>query len=236
MTNILVILTALFAILALLGLMASIRGLRKRRLFLSALVIIVTMLMLSLSALFGTISISIQGYRALTKEELAAVVQIEPTGKRMFTARFVFPDHTVQTFSLAGDQLYVDARILKWKPMANLFGLHTFYELDRVGGRYTNLWEETSVTRTVFALSKNKLVDLFHLRRRLAWLSQLVDAEYGSATFIGSDQSNEFNIMVSTTGLLIRKTGQETGPPDATMSGRHMDTDRQGIQAAPDPN
>src|SRR5271169_883294 len=125
MSNPLVIITILFAMLALFFLIAAIVALRKGKLFGMAMKFISMLLMLSLAAFFGTVSISLQGYQALTKEELAAVVKIEPTGVQEFTARFIFPDKSERVFSLAGDQLYVDAHILKWKPLANICGLHT---------------------------------------------------------------------------------------------------------------
>lgn len=206
----LVIISILFAALAGTFLIATLAALRKRKLFGTSMNFIIMLLMLSLAALFGTISISIQGYHALTKEELAAVVKIEPAGAQKFTARFSFPDGGEKVFSLAGDQLYVDAHILKWKPLVNIFGLHTAYELDRVAGRYENLHDETTRARTVYTLSKDKPVDMFLLRRRFEILGPLVDAEYGSATFINSNKAEECNIMVSTTGLLIRKVGKET--------------------------
>ena len=209
MPKTLVIIAILFALLSLISMIAAIGALKKGKIFGTAMKFIITLLMLSLAALFGTISISIQGYRALTKEELAAVVNVEPTDVQKFTARFTFPDNSVQVFSLTGDQLYVDAHILKWKPLANLLGLHTSYELDRVAGRYENLQDETSRVHTVYGLSKKKPVDMFHLRLRFKMLNPLLDAEYGSATFTGSGQAAEFKIMVSTTGLLIRKTEKE---------------------------
>jgi len=208
MSNPLVIIALFFALLALICLIAAILALKKGKLFGMAMKFIITLLLLSLAALFGTISISIQGYQALTKEELAAVVKIEPTGVQKFTARFTLPDNSERVFTLAGDQIYVDAHILKWKPLVNILGLHTAYELDRVAGRYENLNEETSKARTVYALSKDKPVDMFHLRRRFEILKPLLDAEYGSATFIGTNRVEEFKIMVSTTGLLIRKSEQ----------------------------
>jgi hypothetical protein len=210
MSHPLVIIAILFALLAPIYLIAAILSLKKGKLFSMAMRFVIALLLFSLGALFGTISISLQGYQALTKEELAATVKIEPTGVQRFTARFILPDNSEQVFSLAGDQLYVDAHILKWKPLVNIFGLHTVYELDRVAGRYENLYEETSKTRTVYSLSKDKPVDMFHLRRRFEILKPLVDAEYGSATFIGTNRAEEFKLMVSTTGLLIRKTVKDT--------------------------
>jgi len=53
-------------------------------------------------------------------------------------------------------------------------------------------------------------VDMFYLRRRFEILKPLVDAEYGSATFINSNRAEEFEVMVSTTGLLIRTTEKDT--------------------------
>jgi len=161
--------------------------------------------MFSLAALFGTISIAIQGYNALTKEELAAIVEIKPTGEQQFTAVFSLPDGRRMTFSLAGEQLYVDAHILKWKPLANIFGLHTSYELDRVAGRYAKLRDEQTKPRTVYSLAQDKPLNMYFLRQRFAQLNPLLDAEYGSATFINSDRAEQFRLMVSTSGLLIRK-------------------------------
>ncbi len=206
----LVIIALVFALLAFIFLIATFAAIKKRRVFGTFRNFLITLLMLSLAALFGTISISIQGYHALTKEELAAVVKIEPAGVQRFKAEFSLPDGSKKVFMLSGDQLYVDAHILKWKPIVNLFGLHTAYELDRVSGRYEYLRDETSKARTVFSLSKDKPVDMFQLRRRFAMLSPLVDAEYGSATFINTNTAQECRVMVSTTGLLIRKVEKET--------------------------
>jgi len=91
-------------------------------------------------------------------------------------------------------------------------GLHTAYELDRVGGRYMDLKEERENIRTVFLLSRDKAVNMFTLRQRYSLLRPLLDAEYGSASFINSDKPAHFEIRVSTTGLLIRKAGREAVP------------------------
>ncbi|MCF8093426.1 MAG: hypothetical protein K9K40_13335 [Desulfotignum sp.] len=193
------------ALLGIVFLLATLRSLKKKKLFSPALHFVTALLMICLFALFGTISIATRGYLALTAETLAAVVEIEPMEKQRFIARFQIPGGSTKTFVLAGDQLYVDAHILKWKPVANLLGLHTLYELDRVSGRYARLTQETSLERTVYALSRDKPLDLFDLRHRFAALKFLVDAEYGSATFITTDKPQTLKIMVSTTGLLIRK-------------------------------
>ena len=212
LSNPLIVVAVLFAFLGLILMFLTVVVLKKKKLMSAALNFAVGLLLLSLAALFGTISIAVQGYQALTREELAAIVNVEPTGvAQRFTARFSMPDGSEKRFSLAGDQLYVDAHILKWKPLANILGLHTSYELDRVSGRYIDLTDETTKARTVYSLTKDKPLDMFHVRQRFAFLSPLLDAEYGSATFSSATGTEEFRVMVSTTGLLIRKAEKEPG-------------------------
>lgn len=209
MPNILFILIACSALLSLIFFIATVAALRKKKLFSSAFRFLLALLALSLTGLFGVIVISTVGYRALTHEEIAAVVKTEPNGAKEFTAHFQFPDGHEASYRLAGDALYVDAYILKWKPIVNILGLHTAYELDRVAGRYTDLKEERESLRTVFLLSRDKPLNMFTLRQCYSLLRPLLDAEYGSASFINSDKPEHFEIRVSTTGLLIRKIGLE---------------------------
>jgi hypothetical protein len=128
-----------------------------------------------------------------------------PTGPQMFEARIVLPDGSEANYRLAGDQFAVEARILKWHAWANLLGLHTAYELDRVTGRYASIADERERPRTVFPLAPEHRVDLFAWRARLPWLAPLVDAEYGSSTFTRADRVASYQVRVSTTGLLVRE-------------------------------
>lgn len=164
-------------------------------------------LFLSLSALSATLAAATQGYRALTREELAATVTTRPAAPRIFEARVELPDGTDTTFTVHGDQFLVDAHILKWRYLGNVIGLHTQYELDRLTGRYLDIEDERWLERSVHSLKKAKAVDLFDLARRYSFLSFLVDAEYGSATYIEVDGPGRYEVRVSTTGLLVRRVG-----------------------------
>src|SRR6185503_1692674 len=100
------------------------------------------LLLLSLGALAATVSIGLIGYRALTREDVAARITVKPAGPKRFEATFRFPDGRQATYQLTGDEIYVDAHIIKWHPYANMIGLHTAYELDRVTGRYRDIEDE----------------------------------------------------------------------------------------------
>jgi hypothetical protein len=158
---------------------------------------------LGLSA--AMIALGVQGYSALTRETLAATIAVAPSGPQRFDARVKFPDGREAAYVIAGDELYVDAHILKWKPIANVLGLHTAYELDRIAGRYRSADQEQKGIRTVYPLSAPQLVDLFALRSRYAWLAPFVDAEYGSASFVPVTKPAELEVKVSTSGLVIRE-------------------------------
>jgi len=204
MSDPLIIAATVFILLCVIFLFAFFASLRKKRFFGAIRNFTFAVLMLTLSLLFGTISISIQGYNALTREELAATVEIFPVGKQLFMARITFPDSSEKQYKLEGDEFYIDAHILKWKSLANLLGLHTYYELDRISGRYIDIEDETNKNRTVYSVAEDKLINAFDLRLKYPFLSFLVDAEYGSASFITTNAHKNLQIIVSTTGLLIR--------------------------------
>ena len=167
-------------------------------------------LALALGLLCGAIAVGTRGYRAFTHEALAATVTTEPLGPQRFRATVTLADGSLHMFDLTGDQVYVDAHVLKWRPIGTLLGLETAYELDRIAGRYDALADEQTRERTVYSLARNKPFDAFDLARRYWVLRPFVDAEYGSATFIGATprgESTTYEVRVSTTGLLVRPSG-----------------------------
>jgi hypothetical protein len=200
---------AFFAVLGALLLISGIASLLRLRPFRFISRTVFGLLLLALGALAGVIALGTHGYTALTREDIAATLLVQPIGPQRFTTTVRFPDLREVKFELAGDEVYVDAHILKWKPIANMLGLHTAYELDRIAGRYRALDQERSAPRTVFALSRDKPLDLFNLRQRYTFLAPLLDAEYGSATYTGVSRPTELQLRVSTSGLLMR----EVEPP-----------------------
>jgi len=169
---------------------------------------LVGLLLVTLGTLAGGLALGVQGYHALTREDVAARISVQPSAPQQFTAVVRYPDGRSRTFNLAGDEIYVDAHILKWKPIANIVGLHTAYELDRIAGRYQELAQERAAMRTVYLLRDERPVELFRLRQRYAFLAPLYDAEYGSATFVEVKQPTELEVRVSTSGLLLREAAK----------------------------
>ena len=208
MTPAFVVAAAVLGLLGLLLVLGGVLALFRARFLAFTVRMLLGLALACLGAALGAVSLGMQGYRALTREETAARLIVQPKAPQRFSARVVYRDGREASFDLAGDEIYVDAHILKWKPMANVLGLHTAYELARVAGRYRDIAQERNAPRTVFSLARDREVDLFDLRSRYTFLAPLVDAEYGSATFVPVSHPSEFELRVSTTGLLIRPAGE----------------------------
>ena len=213
--SVLTLVALVCAVLATLLVVLAVVALRRRRYMGGLSAFFSGLLCLLLGTLAAAVTFGVQGYRALTHEDLAARVRTEPLGPQRFRATVELPDGRTGQFEISGDALYVDAHILKWRPIVNVLGLRTGYELDRIGGRYNALGEEQRRSHTVFALAPERTVDIFDfVRRHPRVLAPLVDAQYGSGTFIGAERPGSFEVRVSISGLLIRPVlDSVTGTP-----------------------
>lgn len=196
---------ALLAVLGALLVLAGLVALARARPLRFVARTLLGLLLVSLGALAATLALGLQGYRALTREVVAATLAVRPAGPQRFDVTVRFADGREAKFEVAGDEIYADARILKWKPFANVLGVHTAYELDRLAGRYRSIEQERSAPRTVHSLAVEKPVNLFGLRQRYAFLEPLLDAEYGSAAYVPVTRPAQLELRVGTSGLVLRE-------------------------------
>ncbi len=166
-----------------------------------------SLFLLSSAAAVAGLGSGMQGYRQLSDEQTVLLIETVPISNQRFSALVTWPDGEQKAFYLYGDQLYIDAQILKWKSAANLVGMKTYYELDRIGGRYLHIADEQEKPRSFFSLKTKKTIDIYALVEENQWLNPLVDTSYGSATFLDINEPGFWELRVSTSGLLIRKTG-----------------------------
>ncbi|HHO54833.1 MAG TPA: hypothetical protein ENK21_00430 [Trueperaceae bacterium] len=157
------------------------------------------------SALFAIMGLSISAYKSLTNEQLAATIHLEKLSEQNFIASYDNGNGINKQFQILGDQFYIDAKIIKWRYLANVLGFKTIYQLDRLGGRYIDIAQERSKPRSLYSLEENLSFDLFDLQKRFPILQKLVDAEYGSASYLEAKDDTDYKVLVSTTGLLIRE-------------------------------
>src|SRR3989475_6128922 len=190
---------------------AALAALRRKSWLGGAMRAVLGLLFFALAALFGMITVGIQGYRALTYEEVAATVKTEPVAPQRFRATITLPNRRLAMYELAGDAFYVDAHILKWHPWLNLLGLHTSYELDRVAGRYNAVADERTKPHTAYSLGRERWVGPFHgARRKIP--GPLGGAGRGAGAFVAGNRPAEWEVRVSTTGLLMRQVMHSSTP------------------------
>jgi hypothetical protein len=192
-------------VLALLILRFSwLRSFRRGRPVLASIQLLSTLSMLLLIVSIALLLLTTLGYQRLTSEQTLAHISIKKHGKQQFSADIEFAQGTHQSFEVRGDEIYIDARVLKWKPWANLLGFQSLYRLDRIGGRYIEYQQEMDKTRSLFQFKETTNEDLFDYRSEYKILAWLVDAEYGSAAFVPVEDQGEYLLTLSTSGLILR--------------------------------
>jgi len=201
-------LIVVFGLTAVLFFVAAARSLRRRRIV-GGLVRGGGALVLVLIAVCAAlIAANLRTYRQLTAEQPAGELQFARIGYHQFNGAFTFPSGERTDFALRGDEWQVDAHVLKWRALANLFGFDTAYRLDRISGRYTSIDDERNLPRTVYALNQPDRVDLWELAHRYHSWVPWIDALYGSATFLPMADGAMYEIKVSQSGLLARPLNQ----------------------------
>ncbi len=202
--NPLLIIAAFTGLISLYYLVSLLSQVKRVRVFASIRRLGSFLLFFMITSTISVIVIGTIGYQALVREESVARIVVSPLAEQRFNARLLFPDGSQQVFALKGDELLVDAYVLKWKPWTNILGLHTAYRLERVVGRYRSIEDESSKERTVFAISNKTGEGVAQWREDFKVLSFLLDVEHGSASFVNADEKKSYQLMITTDGLLIR--------------------------------
>jgi len=162
------------------------------------------LLLLALGALVIAIAMNLYTYQILVQEQPVAKVRFEALGPQYYRVYLLPESGSSRVLELRGDQWQIDARVLKWTGLANLFGMKTAYRLERLSGRYRDVQQERQAVRTVYQLDNDRGVDLWELvrksERKLPWL----DAVYGSAAYMPMVDKGLYQVTISSSGLVVR--------------------------------
>lgn len=160
---------------------------------------------LALAGLAIALAFNLYTYRRLSYEQPVAHLRFEALGPQYYRA-IVTPVHgQKRVFDLHGDQWQLDAEVLKFRPLANLLGFDALYRLDRISGRYDTLAGQRDHKPSVYALHPpDRGLSVWWIAQRLPHWADLVDAEYGSATYLPMADNAEYNVTLSQSGLVAR--------------------------------
>ncbi len=162
-------------------------------------------LIASLGAGSALLGFNFVTYQRLTNERPAAIISFAQNADQDFTATLEIPETDPRIVGINGDEWRLDARFIKWHPMANIGGLDAHYRLDRITGRFADTDQEINETRSVYALSDNPGLDIWKLaqNKRFARLKAL-DAYYGNSVYAPMMDGAKFEIFATQNGLIIR--------------------------------
>jgi hypothetical protein len=199
---------AVCGLVGLLFLILAVRRLRQWRLLAGSFHTLVGLCLLLAATAVGLLGFSLLTYERLTYEQPAAEIMLSRLGERHYRAALTYPSKKTQSVELRGDEWQVDARVLKWRGLANIAGFDTVYRLERISGRYRDIDSERGAARTVHELNEPARIDAWELARRYREYMPWVDALAGSATFLPMADGALYQVSVSQNGLIARPLNQ----------------------------
>ena len=195
---------ALAALLALALLANGMRHLRHRRRIRGAFHGLSGIVVGCVAAIAMLVGVNLLTYARFTEEQPVATVSFRRVAPQRYAVTLVRHDGRTVHATLAGDEWELDARIIKWKGIATVIGFKPLYRLQRLSGRYARIGDELSRPPTAVALAGEPGLNLWQLAHREAGWLPLVDAAYGTATYLPMRDGAEYHVSLSVTGLLAR--------------------------------
>jgi hypothetical protein len=201
---ILIFAVAVCALAGLLFLIGCGRHLRRRRFGACTLHGLSSLAFFLAAAAVALLGLNLLTYDRLTHEQPAVRASFARAAEQQFNATLMYPSGEVRGYVLRGDEWQIDARVLKWRGIANVLNFDTAYRLERISGRYSDVERERTAARTVYAMNPPERVDAWALLR--AWHEYVpwADALYGSATYVPMADGAAYEVTVSQSGLVAR--------------------------------
>ncbi len=162
------------------------------------------------AAFVALAGMNVQSYARLTYERPVATLTLEQVGPQHFNATLDLPEgveppaEAPPVYEIYGDEWRVEARVLKWRPWANILGLDSQYQLDRLSGRYISTEQELNGRRSVYDLRPASRLDLWAVAREQEILSGAVDTLYGSGAAMPMADGARYEVWITQSGLIAR--------------------------------
>lgn len=159
----------------------------------------------ALAVVIGLTAFDVYSYKQVLQEQVVATINFDRVEDQHYFAVLADKEGKEQRVELRGDQWQLDARIVKWDGYLATFGIKPAYRLERLSGRYYDIEQETTAKRTAVAVNSSLYgIDVWKiLNTHPEWLP-VVDAVYGSATYLPMKDGALFEITLSNSGLVAR--------------------------------
>ena len=153
-------------------------------------------------------------YNRLVFEKDIAEISIQQVAEQKFLLEFINTDQSVivngqDNFQLSGDEWRLDVRILKWKGWANIIGLDSYYQLERLSGRYSNIEQANSLVPSAYQLSgQQKGINIWKLKQLMKSKLPFLDAYFGQSVFVPMKHGARYRLSISQSGIVVRPANE----------------------------
>lgn len=207
----LLVISSLSALLIVIAAWRIVHQLKRKRLLSGIAWSIQGLLYFSVFIIVLLVYANLHTYQRLTHEAQVADVYLRELGRQRFQVSLSFSEaeEDQRYYVVEGDQWQLDARILKWKGWANLLGLDSFYQLERLSGRYQAINEARTRPPSIHDLGQPpRGLDVWKLKQLLRDRIGFVDTFFGQGVFMPMADGAHYRVTISQSGLLVRPVNQ----------------------------
>ena len=178
---------------------------KRRKMLQSCLFGIQSLLFLSLFLCVLLLFSNLNTYSRLTAEKVVAEILVEELTEQQYQLEINLGDNSVKTFLINGDEWQLDVRIIKWKGWANLIGLDSFYQLDRITGRYKDINLANTKQSTAYKILKEERgLSLWDMKKMVGEKLAFFDTYFGQGVFMPMRHLARYTVLITQSGLVVR--------------------------------
>lgn len=201
-------------ILVVLLIALTLSRIKDRKIIASSLYAMQTLLALLIFVVLLLAFSNLNTYNRLVYERDIAEISVKQLAEQKFLLEFIDtaqPDIVtgLDKFQLSGDEWRLEARILKWKGWANIIGLDSYYQLERLSGRYSNIDQANSLVAGAYQLSSpQKGINIWKLKQLMKSKLPFLDAYFGQGVFVPMKHGARYRLSMSQSGIVVRPANE----------------------------
>ncbi|MDN5863841.1 MAG: cation/multidrug efflux pump [Gammaproteobacteria bacterium] len=154
------------------------------------------------------VGLNLLTYARFSAEQPVGTIAFEKLAPRRYAATLTQPDGRITHATLNGNQWELDARIIKWTDFGTMLGLQPLYRLERLSGRFENIDRARYGPHSIVPLAGEPGLSLWETAHKQSGWLPLVDATYGTATYLPMADKAVYRVSLSRTGLLARPANE----------------------------
>lgn len=162
--------------------------------------------LVALAVLFVFVGLDLTSYEKILTDKPILTVSFVKQQDQLYTGTVVsIEEGGENNYEVHGDQWQIDARVIRWRGMFQMFGMKPGYRLDRITGRYYSLEDERRKPRSMHQLAQSEYgLDMWRWVQENGRLIPIFEAVYGSATYLPMADGAIYQVSLSASGLVAK--------------------------------